>query len=199
LGHLLERIDWANDVHFQTRTTMDTLDYTGQGLNEGSKVVLAAVGPPRRALPTQVPSDLRLPDEFAEPRICLPGVLAVRAPRCASPMKMEMEPVFRRFCEAYQPGAAINQFPLIVLVDDSDFASRTLNNFLWATFTRSDPAVDIAGIGAFTWQKHWGCHGSLVIDARTKPHHAPPLIEDPAVTKRVDALAAPGRVLHGII
>ena len=32
-------------------------------------------------------------------------------------------------------------------------------------------------------------HGSLVIDARTKPHHAPPLVEDPQVSRRVDALA----------
>jgi 4-hydroxy-3-polyprenylbenzoate decarboxylase len=47
--------------------------------------------------------------------------------------------------------------------------------------------------------KHWGCRGSLVIDARAKPHHAPPLVEDPAVTRRVDALAAPGGPLHGII
>jgi 4-hydroxy-3-polyprenylbenzoate decarboxylase len=189
--HLLERIDWTSDVHFQTRTTIDTLDYSGHGLNEGSKVVLAAVGPPRRALPTQLPGELRLPDGFGEPRVCLPGVLAVQAP--ASRGQSE------DFCEAFSPSDAINAFPLIVLVDDAAFTARTLNNFLWVTFTRSNPAADIAGIGAFTWQKHWGCHGSLVIDARIKPHHAPPLVEDPAVTKRVDALAAPGRVLHGII
>ena len=53
--------------------------------------------------------------------------------------------------------------------------------------------------GAFTLEKHWGCTGSLVIDARIKPHHAPPLEEDPAVTRRVDALAAPGGPLHRII
>ncbi len=81
LMHLLERIDWASDVHFQTSTTIDTLDYSGSGLNEGSKVVLAAVGPPRRGLPTQLPGDLRLPDGFSEPRVCLPGVLAVQGPR----------------------------------------------------------------------------------------------------------------------
>jgi 4-hydroxy-3-polyprenylbenzoate decarboxylase len=188
LMHLLERIDWTNDVHFQTRTTMDTLDYSGSGLNEGSKVVLAAVGPPRRALPTQLPSDLRLPEGFSDPRVCLPGVLAVKASR-------EGE----RFCAAYSPSDAINAFPLIVLVDDAEFTARTLNNFIWVTFTRSNPAADIAGIGAFTAQKHWGCNGSLVIDARIKPHHAPPLVEDAEVTKRVDALAAPGRALHGII
>ena len=53
-------------------------------------------------------------------------------------------------------------------------------------------------VGAFTRQKHWGCEGTLLIDARKKPHHAPPLEEDPAVSKRVDALAAPGGPLHGL-
>jgi 4-hydroxy-3-polyprenylbenzoate decarboxylase len=82
--------------------------------------------------------------------------------------------------------------PLIVLVDDSDFTTRTLANFLWVTFTRANPAADIHGVGEFTERKHWGCTGPLVIDARIKPHHAPPLLEDPEVSKRVDALAARG-------
>ena len=80
----------------------------------------------------------------------------------------------------------------IVLVDDADFTARTLNNFLWVTFTRMNPAVDIDGVGAFTEHKHWGCRGPLVIDARRKPQHAPPLIEDPAVTRRVDELGKAG-------
>ncbi len=198
-AHLLERINWTSDVHFQTSTTIDTLDYSGTGLNEGSKVVLAAVGPRRRELPMKLPSNLRLHAGFTDSRVCLPGVLAVQSPKYEVHDDSEMEPTLRRFCEAYGPSDAINAFPLIVLVDDAEFTARTLNNFVWVTFTRSNPAADIAGIGAFTWQKHWGCRGSLVIDARIKPHHAPPLVEDPEVTKRVDALAAPGRVLHGII
>jgi 4-hydroxy-3-polyprenylbenzoate decarboxylase len=66
-------------------------------------------------------------------------------------------------------------------------------------FTRSDPASDIYGVGAFIHRKHCGCRGALVIDARLKPHHPAPLEEDPAVAKRVDALAAPGGPLHGLI
>ena len=62
--HLLERVDWTTDLHFQTRTTIDTLDYSGHGLNQGSKVVIAAAGPTRRSLPTEVPAGLRLPDGF---------------------------------------------------------------------------------------------------------------------------------------
>ena len=85
-----------------------------------------------------------------------------------------------------------------MIVDDSDFTARNVRNFLWVTFTRSNPAADIDGIDAFIDQKHWGCRGPLVIDARIKPHHAPPLVDDPAIERRVDALAAPGGPLHGI-
>src|SRR5262249_48053872 len=42
--HVLSRVDWRRDLHFQTCTTIDTLDYSGTGLNEGSKVVIAAAG-----------------------------------------------------------------------------------------------------------------------------------------------------------
>jgi 4-hydroxy-3-polyprenylbenzoate decarboxylase len=190
--HLLERIDWRNDVHFQTCTTIDTLDYSGSGLNEGSKVVWAATGPKRRELPTSIPEGLRLPVGYQEPRVCLPGILVVKA---ASWTPHDAE----KFCRFFQTDEAINRFPLVVLVDDSEFLSRSLNNFLWVTFTRSDPAPDIDGIGGFTTHKHWGCDGSLVVDARTKPHHAPPLEEDAAVSRRVDALAAPGGPLHRIL
>ena len=109
------------------------------------------------------------------------------------------ETSLERFCTALSAQSkSLGSFPLIVLVDDSEFAARTLNNWLWVTFTRSNPAVDISGLESFSQDKHWGCRGSLVIDARIKPHHAPPLIEDPAVTRRVDELAARGGPLHGL-
>ncbi len=193
LRHLLARVDWRRDLHFHTRTTIDTLDYSGSGFNEGSKLVIAAVGEPLRGLPEELPAELRLPDGFTAPRLCLPGVLAVQAPAHA------IRPsAAREFCAALDERAAINRFPLVVLVDDSEFVARTLNNFLWVCFTRSNPAVDVDGIGAETVHKHWGCRGSLVIDARIKGHHAPPLVEDPAVSRRIDALAAAGGPLHGL-
>jgi 4-hydroxy-3-polyprenylbenzoate decarboxylase len=203
LRHVLERADWRTDLHFQTRTTIDTLDYSGTGLNEGSKVVIAVGGPPRRALATEISGDLTFPEGFREPRVCLPGVLAVQAPAFSAGGEdgslRDYEPNLLRFCQSFRPADAINAFPLVVLVNDSQFTGESLSNFLWVTFTRSNPAADIHGIGALTQQKHWGCEGALVIDARIKPHHAPPLVEDKEVSRRIDALAAPGRPLHGII
>jgi 4-hydroxy-3-polyprenylbenzoate decarboxylase len=197
-AHVLSRVDWTTDLHFQTCTTLDTLDYSSGELNAGSKLVIAAAGPPRRQLPTSVAPDLSLPDGFRNPRLCLPGILALEAPPFAR-AEGETEPAVERFCGAIDPSHPINGFPLIVLVDDSEFANRSLNNFLWTTFTRSNPAADVHGIGPFTREKHWGCRGALVIDARLKPQHAPPLVEDPAVTKSVDQLAAPSGPLHRII
>ncbi len=200
--HLLERIDWRTDLHFQTQTTIDTLDYSGSGLNAGSKLVLAAAGPKRRELPTELPGAAQFPEGFRDPSVCLPGILAITAPafvRNQSAPPDAVEPGLARFLSAMQCDDSVNQFPLILLVDDAPFAARRLENWLWMTFTRSNPASDVHGLGAWTRQKHWGCDGSLVIDARIKPHHAPPLVEDPEITRRVDALAARGGPLHGAI
>lgn len=196
--HLLERVDWQRDLHFHTRTTIDTLDYSGSGFQSGSKLVIAAAGPERRELPTEIPGDLQLPTGFSNPRLALPGVLVVEGPEHHAG-RGQPDPVVEAFCAAFDPQQSINRFPLIVVVDDSSWVTRQLNNFLWTTFTRSDPAVDSYGIGARTRGKHWGCGGSLVIDARRKGHHAPALEDDPAVEKRVDSLGAPGGPLHGVI
>lgn len=195
--HLLERVDWQTDLHFQTRTTIDTLDYSGSGFNQGSKVVIAAAGPVRRELGKELPAELILPDGFRNPRLAMPGVILIESHKQNS--NQSSGGIIDGLCTSLESRAqSLVSFPLIVVVDDSEFAARTLNNWLWVTFTRSNPAADLYGVSSFTHQKHWGCQGPLVIDARIKPHHAPPLIEDPAVTRRVDQLAAPGGPLHGI-
>ncbi len=198
LRHIFERVDWQRDLHFETQTTIDTLDYSGHGFNAGSKLVVAAVGNPQRELPHELPQGWHLPDGFDDARLCLPGVVALRGPKFTS-YRDGGEPALRRFCDALSAEHPLRRFPLLVLVDDSEFTAQSLKNFLWVTFTRSNPAADIDGVEACTHQKHFGCRGPLVIDARLKPHHAPPLIEDPDVTRRVDHLAAPGGPLHGIL
>ncbi len=198
--HVLERADWESDLHFQTRTTIDTLDYSaGEGLNAGSKLVVAVAGPKRRELGTQVPADLKLPDGFGNVRVVMPGVLAVTGPRYEV-ADAEYHPDVVRLTEALSTGySVLSTFPLVAVVDDAESAARSLDDWLWVTFTRSNPAADVYGAGAFARRKHWGCRGPLVIDARLKPHMAPPLEEDPAVTKRVDELAARGGPLYGLI
>lgn len=191
--HLLERIDFSRDLHFQTRTTVDTLDYAGDGFNQGSKLVMAAVGPPRRTLTGELDSGWQLPEGFGDPRVIFPGALAVTGPPAAADLQPgRADPALAAFCRQLEPSHPINRFPLIVLGDDSEFIAQSLQNFLWVTFTRSNPAVDLDGIGGFTENKHWGCRGSLVIDARIKPYHAWPLQCDPEIARRVDARASRG-------
>ena len=214
LAHLLARVDWRRDCHFHTETTIDTLDYSGAGFNVGSKLVVAARGPAVRDLPHDLPSGGgRLPDGFADPRVCLPGVVAVTGPRIEPRPRLdagddaaiwaatEQAPWtgdVERLCDALEAGHPLRAFPLVVVVDDAGFASASLENLLWVTFTRSNPAVDVHGVEAEVRQKHWGCRGPLVIDARLKPHHAPPVEEDLEVSRRVDALCRSGGPLAGL-
>ncbi|HMW36463.1 MAG TPA: UbiD family decarboxylase [bacterium] len=197
LQHVLSRVRWEEDLHFQTRTTIDTLDYSGFGFNQGSKVVIASAGKVRRLLASQVPSELKLPEGFSDAHVILPGIVAVRGAQYSD--RVAARKAIRVLCEYLEHQRDLENLPLWIVCDDVTFVKAQLNNFLWVTFTRSDPAADMDGAGAFVEDKHWGCRGPLVIDARIKPHHAPPLIEDPDVTRRVDALAEKGKSLYGII
>jgi 4-hydroxy-3-polyprenylbenzoate decarboxylase len=196
LQFVLERIVLERDIHFHTHTTIDTLDYSGTGLNTGSKVVFAAYGDPVRKLGTVVPewfADLR---GIADVRCVMPGVLALQssaytdgaaAAREAEVIAAQLE---TRLDE-------LHGFPLIAWCDDAAFTAANLRNFLWVTFTRSNPSHDIYGVAAFTEHKHWGCRGPVIIDARTKPHHAPPVVPDPAVEKRIEPIFSKGGSLAG--
>ena len=210
---LLARADWRRDCHFHTETTIDTLDYSGSGFNSGSKLVVAARGPATRDLPTELPAGITLPSGFANPRICLPGVVAVEGPRIEPRPRLEAPSDaaiwasageagwggdVERFCHGIGPDHPLRRFPLVVVVDDAAFTAATLENFLWTTFTRSNPAADVHGVETETRHKHWGCRGPLVIDARLKPHHAPPVEEDPAVSAAVDELCRAGGPLAGL-
>jgi 4-hydroxy-3-polyprenylbenzoate decarboxylase len=211
---MLARVDWRRDCHFHTETTIDTLDYSGSGFNSGSKLVVAARGPAIRPLPRELSFGLPLPDGFRNPRVCLPGVVAIEGPRIEPRPRLEAASDaaiwesaataawsgdVERFATAIDSGHPLRDWPLVVIVDDADFTAASLENFLWVTFTRSNPAADVHGIDAFMHRKHWGCRGPLVIDARLKPHHAPPVEEDPAVSSRVDALCHRGGPLGAIL
>ena len=198
LQYILQRIDLKRDVHFYTNTTIDTLDYSGTGLNSGSKVVFAAYGDVIRELGTEVPAALHELSYFTNARLALPGVLVLQAPAFKNydAAQEEMDRLDEQLRDKLD---LLNQFPFIIVADDSAMLAETLNNFIWVTFTRCNPSHDIYGIDAFTQHKHWGCRGSLVIDSRTKPHHAPPLERDAAVEKTVDKLFEKGGSLHAVM
>jgi len=188
LHHILERVDWERDLHFYTKTSMDTLDYSGEGLNTGSKVVVAAAGDKRRDLLSEFEAKSQFPDGITNFKLVAPGILAVScsafdsydsAERQMSEWSNDLKLVL---------GDQMDSLPLLLMCDDADFVSETYNNFLWTTFTRANPSHDIYGIDSYTHKKHWACKGSLMIDTRIKPHHAPPLVLDDQVERRVDEI-----------
>ena len=197
--HVLERTDFTRDLHYITRTTMDTLDYTGIGLNQGSKLLWTAAGTKKRELAAETPAGLTMPSGFGGLALFAPGILVCSGPAHALPVDaqdavMEMLATCLTGQEAKLSGIA-----LVVVADDVPFTARDWSNFLWTTFTRSDPATDIYGVNARTVCKHWACDAPLIVDARLKSYQAPPLVMDEAVEKRVDALGAKGGPLHGLV
>ena len=183
---VFERIDFSNDLHFHTKTTIDTLDYSGEGWNQGSKLVIPINGAKRRDLLTSIPGDLRLGPDLHHPKLCSPGSIAIET-------KLSLDAAVEQITAPMSSQKDLaKQIAMITLVDDSTFTSRCFNNWIWVAFTRSNPAIDLRGVGEKTFHKHWSCSGPLILDARVKPHHAPPLIESPEVSKKIDALAARG-------
>ncbi|KQR67681.1 UbiD family decarboxylase [Pedobacter sp. Leaf176] len=196
LQHILERIDFKTDLHFYTNTTIDTLDYSGDGLNSGSKVVFAAAGNKKRTLWDKFPEGLKLPEHFKNATIAIPGVFAIQTQKYQSAEKTAAEIATLNIALM---DTDLTGLPLIVLSDDANFTAENINNLVWVTFTRSNPAADIYGVNDFIVNKHWGCKGSLIIDARKKPHHAPELIKSAPVEIKINEMAKEGTSLFGII
>lgn len=194
--YMLERINLKRDLHFQTNTSIDTLDYSGTGLNSGSKLVVAAYGNKIRELSSSINNQLHELKTFYNPQIAVPGVLVLQGNKFESYEKAKQE--FENFNhEVNQKNSDLKDFPMIIIVDDAAFTAATLKNWLWVTFTRSNPSHDVYGINSFTEYKHFGCD-NLIIDARVKPHHAPALEKIPEIEKRVDKLFEKGGSLHSL-
>tara|TARA_B100000497_G_scaffold127740_1_gene170687 strand:- start:1151 stop:2872 length:1722 start_codon:yes stop_codon:yes gene_type:complete len=159
--HFLQRVDWKRDLHFQTKTTIDTLDYSGDDLNKGSKLVLAAAGDVKRKLIKDI-SYLSLSKNILNARIVSPGNLVVEGNGSIEDLVISLQ------------SHSLEGIALITIVDDAIFTAEDFSNWLWVTFTRSNPANDMHGLNSQIINKHFSCT-IPVIDARIKPHHAPVL------------------------
>ncbi len=180
--YMLERMDFSRDLHFHTNTTIDTLDYSGENLNSGSKLVLAAYGDPIRTLATTIPDAIQQLN--ADAHLIMPGVIALNASKMNTGLLQTLlNGLGTELLEKL--GVAI-----LVLTEDAAWMAADMNNLLWAAFTRANPSHDIDGVDAFVNKKHWGCKGPMIIDATIKKHHAPPVVKDAEVEKRVDTILA---------
>jgi 4-hydroxy-3-polyprenylbenzoate decarboxylase len=179
---LLERIDLTSDIHFYTKTTMDTLDYSGENLNAGSKVVIAAYGDVKRSLAKSVPNEIQQLNVNA--KLVLPGIIAVDAALINTKGLQEKL--------KGQGTNLLNELGVVMLIltENPSWMAEEINNFLWACFTITNPSHDMEGVDSFIEQKHWGSNGPLIFDATIKKHHAPPVEKNVAIEEKVDAILA---------
>jgi 4-hydroxy-3-polyprenylbenzoate decarboxylase len=182
LQFLLERIDLNSDIHFYTKTTMDTLDYSGENLNAGSKVVIAAYGDVKRSLASSVPEEIHQLNTNA--KLVLPGIIALDAALINT--KGVQEKLKGRGANLLNELGVV----MLILTENPSWMAEEINNFLWACFTRTNPSHDMEGVDSFVDQKHWGANGPLIFDATIKKHHAPPVEKNAAIEKRVDEVLA---------
>ena len=158
LEHILARTHPETDLYVFSNLSMDTLDYTGPAVNEGSKGVWLGLGDPVRDLPREFTA--ASPHGVTDVRVFCGGCLVVGAPGYAA-----------------EPGAgdrlardpAFSGWPLVVITDEPERAARSDMNFLWTTFTRFEPAADIHAAGRRIVRNQIAYEGPIVIDARLKP------------------------------
>jgi 4-hydroxy-3-polyprenylbenzoate decarboxylase len=177
--YVFERIDLKRDLHFYTKTSIDTLDYSGGEINEGSKLVVAACGEKIRTLKKTLPPTIFECEFVTNPVLLIDGVMAVMLNTFSNyeNAKNEIHNLSVWINNNIKDFEGIVQ---IVIYDDFNFNNATLrmNDYVWITYTRSNPSHDIYGVNEFIENKHWACNGPMIVDARKKPHHAPELVKD---------------------
>lgn len=173
LTTVLERFRPETDLFIFSNLSLDTLDYSGPELNKGSRGVMLGIGEPIRQLPQKFQGPLPSPCSAARP--FSPGCLVLEVPSYTN--FQEVEHLAKQ--EAFQ------DWPLVILVDDLEKATKSEAAFLWTTFTRFEPAADMYA-ASHTVNRHHICYsGPIFIDARMKPSYPPEVLCDPETAKLV--------------
>jgi UbiD family decarboxylase len=168
LEHVLERFRPETDLFIFSNVSMDTLDYTSGKVNEGSKAIMLGLGDPVRKLPREFKG--LLPAGIARAEVFCGGCLVLQGGLSAE--EVASDPVFA-------------EWPLVVLHDDAAVA-RSSTDFLWATWTRFEPASDIYAARTEVRRHHLVYTAPIVIDARTKPGFPDELIVRDDIKALVD-------------
>ena len=174
--HILERIQWDRDLFVFANVSQDTLDYTGPSVNKGSKAMMLGLGEKVRELPHTfhgVPAR---------------GVQQGPIPICRAPWSFRERPMThpRTWLMNWPALMALASGPVILLVDATDAATCSLQEFLWTFFTRFEPANDIHGRAQTVQRFHVGLQPPIVFDCRMKPWYTDVLEVDPATKRLVD-------------
>lgn len=174
--HVLERIQWDQDLFVFANVSQDTLDYTGPSVNKGSKAMMMGLGKERlRDLPRQFSGTL--PGDCAKPLAFLPGTLVIEG----SPYEQNPE-----LAAQLAKWKDLVDWPVVILVDSTNEATANMQEFLWTLFTRFEPAADIHCDQQSTHRFHVGLTPPVVFDCRMKPWYTDVLEVDTPTRELVD-------------
>jgi UbiD family decarboxylase len=173
LPYVLARCHFETDLIVLANLAMDTLDYTGPAVNEGSKGILLGVGDPVRELPSEFRGEL--PGGARSVATYCAGAIAVAGPSYSD------DPDYGRTLVA---DARIADWPLVFLVDDSSIVERNIT-FLWSTFIRFEPAADIHAATSRLHRHHEILGAPILFDCRMKPGYPDELFADDLTVKKV--------------
>jgi UbiD family decarboxylase len=171
--HVLARARWESDLFIFANVSMDTLDYTSGHVNEGSKAILLGLGDAVRDVPREFRGPL--PRDVSRAEIFCGGCLVVQG----LPYAQDAGQAARLAREA-----AFKDWPLVILHDDASVAHST-PDFLWATWTRFEPAQDIYAAATTVRRHHLAYRAPIVIDARMKPGYPAELDVRPDIAELV--------------
>ena len=173
--HVLARFKPETDLFIFSNVSMDTLDYTSGKVNEGSKAIMLGLGDAVRDLPREFRGEL--PRGITKAEVFCGGCLVVSGASYAHDPEQSAR-------LAKDP--AVAAWPLVVLHDDAGVA-RSASDFLWATWTRFEPAADIYAAETKVQRQHLCYTAPIVIDARTKPGFPAELIVRDDIAELVDS------------
>jgi UbiD family decarboxylase len=173
LEYVLARCHFETDLFLLANLAMDSLDYAGPAINEGSKGILLGVGEPVRELPHEFRGELPAGASQVQPYCA--GVLTVSGPTYSEDAE---------FGQRLAADGQIGSWPLVFLVDDTWIVERQVT-FLWSTFTRFEPAADVYAARSRLHRHHEVLEGPIVFDCRSKPGYPDELVADHDTVKKV--------------
>jgi 4-hydroxybenzoate decarboxylase subunit C len=172
--YILARVDWQRDFFIFSQTSFDTLDYASGKINHGSKAIMMGVGEAKRELPREFHGTL--PSGVSRAEVFCGGCLVVEAGEHAGSPDLG-----RRLAQS----GAFDDWQVVVIHDNADVA-KSSDKFLWATWTRFDPASDINAREATVQNNHIGYSAPIVIDSRMKAHYPAVVEARPDIVELVD-------------
>lgn len=176
LSHFLARSDWKKDLFIISNVSQDTLDYSGPKVNEGSKGIWLALGPARRQLHGELPSNL--PSNVRAAAVFVPGCLVISGPTYAESPE---------WIQNIKNHESFSKYELVLVVDNVNETMESTEKFLWTWFTRFEPAADIYAANQSLVRFHVSLESPLFFDSRMKPWYPGTVEPDQDTVKLVDS------------